>query len=364
MSINNLHGGDLDAISRIYNIPKNSIINFGGNVNPLGLPHSVKEAIANDVSICENYPDVSYLELRKAIGSYAGVNPDYIVPGNGSSELISGYIKYVKPKKALIISPAYSEYLKEINVIGGEAIFFKLSEDNDFVLDISSLINELSEDIDLLVMCNPNNPTGSFIGGEGLRLVLEHCNNNNIKVMIDETYVEFSDPVFKVSAVPLVKDFKNLFIIRGTSKFFACPGLRLGYGISSDGYTLASINSHKDLWSVNVFADLAGRVMFGDKKFITDTLSLIISERKRFIMELGALKSLKLYNTQSNFFLAKIIADITSDDVFNKLIEKGILIRNCKDFPFLCNSYIRFCILSKDNNTLLIENIKDILRGL
>lgn len=362
MSTNNLHGGDLDEISRIYNINKSDIINFSGNVNPLGLPESVKKAIADNTDICTNYPDVSYLELRNAIKEYTGANIDNIIVGNGSTELISCFIKYVKPKKAVIVSPAYSEYLKEIKAAGGEALLFELTKNEEFMLNTDKLINTLDSYVDLLVICNPNNPTGTYITESEICKILNCCKANNIKLMIDETYVEFSDKDAKVSAIPLAADYNNLFIVRGTSKFFACPGLRLGYGICSDKATVEYINSHKDLWSVNVFAELAGKIMFTDSKFINSTLNLINSEREKFIKELGVLKGLKLYTSQSNFFLAEILKeDITSDYIFNRLIKKGILIRNCADFPYLSNRFIRFCILDKNNNTLLIENLREVL---
>lgn len=364
MTNTNLHGGDLDEISRIYNINKADILNFSGNVNPLGLPVSVKEAIKNNIDICTNYPDASYLQLRQAISHYAGVNYEHIMIGNGSTELISGFIRYVHPKKAVIISPAYSEYLNEIKAVNGKAILFELKEEDDFVLNIQELINILSDDVDMLVICNPNNPTGSFLSRKQLKIIFNHCQQNSINVMIDETYVEFSSPEFEVSAMPLAKEYDNVFIIRGTSKFFACPGLRLGYAVCSNEQVINHINSGKDLWSVNVFADLAGRTMFTDKKFISDSIKLINQERIRFFKELGCISGIKLYNTQSNFILAKILKQgINSDYVFNTLIKESILVRNCSNFPFLGDCFIRFCILDKENNSKLINSLLKILRG-
>lgn len=360
MSINNIHGGDLDEISRQYNIDKSNIINFSGNVNPLGLPDSVKKAITENVELCTNYPDVNYVELRRSIAAYVNTDFSNVLIGNGSTQLISGFIKYVKPKNAVVVSPAYSEYLKEINAAGGRSRLFELKYVNDFILDIDKFISALSDDIDLAVICNPNNPTGTFINQNQIEYILKRCKKHNIKLMIDETYVEFAEK--QISAIPLCNKYDNLFIVRGTSKFFACPGLRLGYGICSDKATIDCINSHKDLWSVNVFGELAGKTMFNDKKFIADTRQLISSERRRIIQEFGKIRGCRLFTSQSNFFLCEITDDaITSDYVFNQLIKKGILIRNCKDFPYLSNKFIRFCILSKENNSLLIENLKNIL---
>ena len=159
MKLMTVHGGDLDVISREYNIPKNEIVNFSGNVNPLGLPPSVKKAIKENVDCATDYPDVSYVGLRNAISSYTGVKSENIVVGNGSTELISAFIKVSEPKKAVIVSPAYSEYLKEIKLLGGEVELFELMEDKDYMLDVDTLISHITKDTDIVVICNPNNPT-------------------------------------------------------------------------------------------------------------------------------------------------------------------------------------------------------------
>lgn len=362
MSLNVIHGGDLDEISRIYGINKEEIYNFGGNVNPLGLPESVKKAIADNADAPTVYPDVSYVDLRSAIGEYTGINPRHIMVGNGSTELISMCIKTVNPQKAVIVSPAYSEYLKEIKLIGGSAELFPLKEKDEYMLNIPELKNILTPDIDMLVICNPNNPTGTYVTCDETREILKHCKTNNIMVMMDETYVEFSDISRNVSAMPLVEEFDNLFIIRGTSKFFACPGLRLGYGSCSNKKIISYINTHKDPWSVNIFAEISGTVMFRDKEFINKTRCLINSERNKIFKELFSLDSVHVYDTQSNFFLLRLKNNnITSTDVFNKLIQNKILIRDCSDFPYLDNHFIRFCILDENSNSLLLKELKKIL---
>ena len=180
--------------------------------------------------------------------------------------------------------------------------------------------------------------------------------------MMDETYVEFSEPEKHVSAMPLIDKYPNLMIVRGTSKFFACPGLRLGYGACSDKETLDYVNSHKDPWSVNVFAELAGKIMFVDTDFIKSTTDFISAERTRIKEELSKWKNIKVYDTQSNFFLVEILRDdITSDEIFHNLIQKKLLIRDASNFPYLGSKFLRFCILNKEENNLLLSNLKKII---
>lgn len=364
MSSTQVHGGDLDIISRRYGIDKKDIVNFSGNVNPLGLPEEVKAAVRDNLSVICDYPDVSYLKLREAIASYTGADIESIIVGNGSTELISTYIKTLCPKESIIISPAYSEYQREIELTGGSITLFPLLEEEDFVLNLDRLTALITDKTDLVVLCNPNNPTGSYVTADKLKILLNCLKEHNAYLMIDETYIEFADEVRYVSAMPLTHDYTNLFIIRGTSKFFACPGLRLGYSACSDSTLRERAASYKDPWSVNSYAELAGCVMFTSEEFINKTRSLIISERSRIRTELLKWKNIRLYDTQSNFFLLRLKReDISAADIFERLINKKLLIRDCSSFPYLDGHYIRFCIQLPQQNDMLLKELKEIIEN-
>lgn len=359
-----VHGGDLDIISRQYHIPKEDIINFSGNVNPLGLPEEVKDAIRNNLSAICDYPDVSYLKLKEAIAAYTGAEAESILVGNGSTELISTYIKTLSPKKSIIISPAYSEYQRELELAGGEITLFPLKEQDGFVLDLQALKKLVTDETGLVVLCNPNNPTGSYVTEERLRDLLTYLKKCGAYLMVDETYIEFADDVKKVSAMPLTKEFENLFIIRGTSKFFACPGLRLGYSACSDSSLRERAAAFKDPWSVNSYAELAGCVMFTSEGFIKRTRELVVAERNKIREELKGWKNIRLYDTQSNFFLFRLLRDdISAHNIFEKLISKKLLIRDCSSFPYLDGHYIRFCIQKPEENDMLLREMKEIIEN-
>lgn len=364
MSNTQVHGGDLDIISRKYGISKADILNFSGNVNPLGLPDEVKNAVRDNLSAICDYPDVSYLKLREAIAAYTGADVNSLLVGNGSTELISTYIKTLCPKESIIISPAYSEYQREIELTGGKITLFPLLEEDGFVLNLNSLRALITDKTDLVVLCNPNNPTGSYVTADKLRLLLDVLKEHSAYLMIDETYIEFADDVKAVSAMPLTNEYSNLFIIRGTSKFFSCPGLRLGYSACSDSALREKAASFKDPWSVNSYAELAGCVMFTSQGFIDKTRKLIISERNRIKTELLSWKNITLYDTQSNFFLFKLTRDdISAADIFEKLIQKRLLVRDCSSFPYLDGHYIRFCIQLSEQNDLLLKELKEIIEN-
>ena len=359
MSLTHAHGGDLDAIQKAYGIPREEIIDFSGNINPLGFPKKAEEALKNNLHLIRTYPDKRYAALKKAIGAYTGADPAHIVVGNGSTELISTFIQTVNAKKSIIMGPAYSEYEREVSLNGGSFTYFPLKEEDDFRLNLPALLELLTPEIGMFIACNPNNPTGTAIRTEEMRQILTHCKQIGASVMIDETYIEFSDILPEICSIPLVTEFDNLFVIRGTSKFFAAPGIRLGYGISSNQAFLERLTANQDPWSVNSLADFAGQHIFGDLEFHKATQTLVSAERKKAIAELSTWKNIKVYPSEANFILLKLQTDkVTAHDLFEKCIVKKMLIRDAASFTFLDESFLRFCILSPEHNAALLEELK------
>ena len=265
------HGSDLEKIEAIYGIKKEDITSFSANVNPLGISYKLRNELASHIDAITSYPDREYTSLRKCIGDY--VNTDYrnILVGNGSTELISLVIQITKPQKALIVGPTYSEYEHEVALEGGRSHYFRLKESDDFNLNIDSLQEALTPDIDLLVICNPNNPTSSQIKRSTMRTILDTCKEKGIFVMVDETYVEFSENYDEITSIPLTEYYNNIIILRGISKFFAAPGLRLGYAICGNRQLLKEIDSRKNPRTINSLAAIAGEIMFQDTEYIEDT---------------------------------------------------------------------------------------------
>lgn len=358
------HGSDLEAIERIYHIKKEDIVSFSANVNPLGISYQLKSALAENLDAITTYPDREYTALRQCIAAYANTQPENIIVGNGSTELISLFIQTRHPKKALILGPTYSEYEREISLGGGTTLYYPLKEENDFLMDEKDFCKHLSDQLDLLVLCNPNNPTSTAITSKQMRRILDVCLQYGIFVMVDETYVEFAPEEAKITSVPLTNYYSNLIILRGTSKFFAAPGLRLGYAVTGNQDLIKAINTRKNPWTINSLAEIAGHLMFSDKEYIQHTRGLICSERDRLFQELSSWDSVKVYQPTANFLLVKILReDVTSQDLFDHCIRKGLMIRDCSTFPFLDNHYIRFCIMNPEQNNRLLEAFREVLQA-
>ena len=349
------HGSDLEKIADYYHLDKEKIVLFGANVNPLGLSGQVKKDLAEHLDIISSYPDRDYTDLKKAIAAYTNTSPEHIVVGNGSTELISLLISQRAPKRALLLGPTYSEYARELNLVGGTLEYYNLKEEQDFRLDISDLTDTLKSDIDLLIICNPNNPTSSAISTADMKKLLTVCRSLGIFVMIDETYVEFAPDIDTISAVSLTTKFDNFMILRGTSKFFCAPGLRLGYGICGNLAFLERMNSIKNPWTINTLAALAGEAMFMDTDYIQSTKDYIQSERTRCIDILSKRDNLKIYPAYANFILVKLLDGTTSFEMFERCIKSGLMIRDCASFHGLDGEFIRFCIQKKEDNDRLLN---------
>ena len=180
--------------------------------------------------------------------------------------------------------------------------------------------------------------------------------------MIDETYVEFAPSVEEISGIPLVSEFDNLMIIRGVSKFFAAPGLRLGYGMTSNRQFLEELKKHQNPWSLNSIGAFAGELMLEDTEYIRQTRELILSERSRCLDTLKSFPYVKTYPAYGNFILLKLLKEgLTSFDVFEHAVRQGMMIRDCSSFEGLPGEYVRFCIMNPEDNTRLLRCLGELL---
>lgn len=356
------HGSDLEAIEKYYHIKKEDIVSFSANVNPLGISYQLRSTLADNLDAITTYPDREYTALRTCIATYAGTQPENVIVGNGSTELISLFIQTKHPKKALVLGPTYSEYEREIALGGGTTLYYPLKEKNGFHMDVEDFCKHLSDQLELLVLCNPNNPTSTAITCSQMRRILDACLQYGIFVMVDETYVEFAPEEKEVTSIPLTNYYTNLIILRGTSKFFAAPGLRLGYAVTGNQDLIKAINTRKNPWTINSLAEIAGRLMFPDEEYIQHTRELISGERDRLFHELSTWDSVTVYEASANFILMKIRKPgVTSQDLFDHCIRKGLMIRDCSTFPFLDDHFVRFCVMLPEQNERLLEAFREVL---
>ncbi len=358
MSIN--HGANLYDLSKKYGFSKDEFLDFSSNINPFGASTLAKETVINNIDQVSIYPDPNYINLKNSISNYCNCLQQNIILGSGATELISSFIKTINPTNALLLSPAYSEYEKELSKINCKIDKYYSKPENNFKIDVADLINTVNKNnYQLIIICNPSNPTGFTFTNTEIKLLLK---STNAFVMVDETYIEFTDNA-KFSSTKLVDNYNNLFVIRGTSKFFSTPGIRLGYGLISNENVKKSINSNLDLWNINILASLMGEVMFKDSAFINNTVEVMTNQRTLLLKELKKLKDLKIYDSQGNFILCEIVSKaLTASKVREKLIPHKIIIRDCSSFDGLGEYFFRVCILKPEDNQLLLKSLNTILK--
>ena len=356
------HGSDLEKIEEIYHIPREEITSFAANVNPIGISPKLRSALAEHIDAITGYPEREYTSLRKCIASYADTNFKNIIVGNGSTELISLFIQILKPHKALILGPTYSEYEREVTLAGGTSRYYRLDESHGFSVHVDLLARQLNETFELLILCNPNNPTSTAISRSDMRQILDICKENGIYVLVDETYVEFAEDLHAITAIPLSQYYNNIIVLRGVSKFFAAPGLRLGYAVCGNRDLVKEVVGHQAPSALNTLAAIAGEIMFTDEDYIARTRKLISSERDRICQKLDSIPGVAYYPPKANFILLKILKeDVAAMDIFEAAIRKKLMIRDCSDFPFLNNKYFRFCIMMPEKNDELLNVIEKLL---
>lgn len=365
------HGGNIYKIFREKNIDK--ILDYSSNINPYGLPENLKKEIFEKLFVLERYPDPDYIELREKIAEKNNLNIENIIVGNGATEIIFLFMKILSPKKVLIVSPTFGEYERAIkaSTLAADSLeinYFELKEAENFVLNVKNLETELENNYDLLILCNPNNPTGQFLKLKKLEEILKICEQKNTKLFVDEAFIEFVEDWENESIINSKENKENLFVIRAFTKFFAIPGLRLGYGICFNNNLLKKMLEKKEPWSVNNIADLAGKTVLDDENYIQKTKKWIKDQKKYMYENLNKIEGLRAYKTEVNFILLKIEDNLLEKglDVKNlrkKMLEKGILIRDASNFIYLNKHYFRLAIKDKLNNEKVIETLTSILKN-
>ena len=386
------HGGNIYKIFREKNIKE--ILDYSSNINPYGIPESLKKRITENLEILERYPDPDYIELRQKLAHLNKVDISNIILGNGAIEIIFLFMEVINPKKILIVSPTFGEYeravkaterVEDSSILGDsnkkkddeksfgkqkiEIEYFELKESDDFKLNIHNLKNELEKKYDLLIICNPNNPTGKFLKLSETEEILKECNKYNTKLFIDEAFIDFLEDGIKESIINTKENKQNLFVTRAFTKFFAIPGLRLGYGVYFDKNLEKEISEKKEPWSVNNIAEMAGLTVLDDTEYIEKTLKWITKEKIYMYEKLNEINGMKAYKTEINFITVKIEDKLFSKELNvkilrEKMLEYSILIRDASNFKFLDERFFRLAIKNRENNDRVIEVLKEIFNNL
>ena len=349
------HGANVDNMAKKFGKNEHDIIDFSSNVNP-HIISDLGKYVLEGLEKSRSYPDINYTNLRNNISDYIKVDSELIIPGNGATEIIYLLMKSIKRRLA-ILNPTFSEYGRGAKLNNLEIIDFHLKEENNFSIDLDEIQKNMDK-FDSLFICNPNNPNGKV---KDLNELLDLMIENDKLLIVDETFMEFVGEEEKYSLINKIEQTPNLFILKAVTKFFGMPGLRLGYGVTSNKQIIKNIYEYKEPWTINSFAENLSNYLFKDKEYINGSKDYYINERKFMLEELRKISRLKVYDTDTNFVLIKLDDD-EANSLKLELFEKyNILIRDASNFIGLDKSYIRVAIKSHNDNKVLIESLRKIL---
>jgi len=329
------------------------IVDFSSNINPAGMPASVKSILKKRLNKMEHYPDLHSSDLISNLKKYTGLSKTNLIVGNGAIEIIYNFCSAFLSKKRILISvPTFGEYEAAAKLAECKITFFKtmnLSENLD------SFISKIPTN-GCIFVCNPNNPTGAILSKKQLTKIILSAKRKSCLVFIDESFIELV-PQSNQSILNLVKIYDNLFVLRSLTKSFALAGIRIGYAGSSKEI-INILQKIKIPWSVNALAQEAGIIAINNKQYLKKS-KLIIKKESNFLKnKISDLPGFECYDSSTNFILIKTKQDSTK--IQKKLLKHKILIRDCKNFRGLNNHYIRIAVRSHQDNLKLIQALEAI----
>ncbi len=351
------HGGDI----YLESAPSGKWLDFSANINPLGMPDFVRKAILEHMDDIVHYPEPDARSLRQVLAESEGLSPENLILGNGAAELFYLFFYTVRPKHVLIPIPSFSEYERSARAAGSEVVFFPLLPQEDFVPDMEKLMSCAAES-DCLIMGNPNNPTGTLIPVDDLKRLVRCCEEHGCWLIMDESFLDFREDRAKYTLQHLVKQYEKLIVLRSLTKFYAIPGLRLGFGLVPSELR-SRMEAGKDVWNVNLFAQYAGRAAVANVEYAEKTRKLLREEQVYMTNFMKQLPVEKVFEPAVNFMLVKCGNNRLSKHVLKGMKERGILLRNCSNYPGLeSGGYLRMAIRSHWENEIVLQAWKDILR--
>ena len=384
-----LHGGEIYDTQAVQ-------YDFSVNINPLGLPDTVRGALVGALDSLTQYPDQECRALRQALAQYTGVPADRILCGNGASELIEAAVRALHPGNILLTAPSFSGYRHAAEGAGVEIRYHMLRREEDFALT-DRYLEDLTPDTDMAILCSPANPVGNLIEPDLLTRIVETCEEREIWLMVDECFLGFvSDEEarttrrflepggrFSDSSCRTPEDrnrpARHLLVLDAFTKRFAMPGIRLGYLMAADSAILLRIHAQQPEWSVSLPAQAAGCAALaaeGIKAYemeakrsnaiSTDAKSsegtyleaarhMIASERRKMVKALAEM-GCRVFPGNANFIFFS-----SEKELYRPLLARGFLIRNCDNYPGLGRGDYRIAVLRPEQNDALLQAMREIL---
>ncbi len=338
-----------DKKYNIYNLaeelrlPERRIIDFSNPSNPLGVSKKIKAELRTHLKYLHNHPDPEASRLRKRLCQYLGINTELIIFHNRGFELIYFLITVLKPTQLIISPPAHPEYENIGRTCGIVCSYVELNNINNSIRDSS-----------VIIISNPNYPSGTLINKDTILKLIELTRKNNCFLIIDETFMDFCQNT--ESVISYVNDNKNLCVLRTFSYFYCLSGLRAGYAVIHPE-TSDKLKPFKNFLIINNLAQRAGVIAIKDKVYKKETF-LFLEKEKIFIEKAFTKLGLDFLPSNTNYYLIK---SEKAEEIYLKLLNQGILTGKCDEFRSLGDNFLRIAIKSHRENSILVKELQRIL---
>ncbi|PIP69488.1 MAG: threonine-phosphate decarboxylase [Nitrospirae bacterium CG22_combo_CG10-13_8_21_14_all_44_11] len=385
------HGGNIYILSEKLRLNEKNIIDFSASINPLGIPRSAISAIKDNAKRLYNYPDPDAKRLRLQLSKQHKINPESIICGNGSTELIYLVARALRPERVLIPAPTFSEYERACRISNKLRVMsYELKKEDNFDINTDTFIEALEQQnsrgprkvadflgqrtaeqpgenttellrycsnapVNLAFLCNPNNPTGRALKKTNVIKIADASRKLKCYLIIDEAFIDF---VPEESVIKEVEKNPYLIVLRSLTKFYALSGLRIGYGVFPLNI-IETIKNHKEPWTVNTLAQTAGVAVFNDAAFKKKTFRVI--KREKDFLEKGFKRlEISYIPSEANYYLLRINH---AKEIISALRNKGIIVRDCSNFKGLDGAYIRIAVKSREDNMRLLNVIARLMKS-
>lgn len=330
-------------------------------VNPFFPSKRMKDELRSNFDVLlTNYPSGMYVNSLLA-GKYFGIKQEYIVVGNGAAELIKVVLENHAKGKVGIIYPTFDEYP---NRLQKEQIVSFIPQNDNFDYSVDELINYFKEtSISLLMLVNPDNPSGHYLTKNDVLRLAKWCEEENIYLLVDESFVDFTDGHRENSLLKnsLLEKNPYLMVMKSISKSYGIPGLRLGIFATSNQKLISKIKKEVSIWNINSFAEFYLQIFGKYEKDYDIACDKFIEERNSFYKKMNKISYLRVIPSQANFFLCEIIHKFTSAELIEILIEHDVLISDCGQKSNMNGkNIVRFAIRGREDNDQLIKILKDL----
>lgn len=350
------HGGDVFGAARRLGISVSQLTDFSASINPMGISHHALDRLKRELALVQHYPDSAQQELRELIASEEKIDLRCILFGNGATQLLHLVSRWLNPRKALLLAPGFSEYRSALERLDCKIAEYTLKPKEHFQIDPTDLFQHINEQRPNLVMlANPNNPTGAVISHLALVGLAKFCHSRAIHLILDESFLDFTS---QRSMASLAVRQDCLIVLRSLTKFYALAGLRIGYLVASRAL-ICSLAECIEPWSVNTLALVAAAESLKDVEYRRRTVALIASERGYLSNGLKRLRWIEPLPSQSNFLLAQIkLPGVRGMDLRRALEKNAILIRDSTGFHGLSSQFIRFAVRTRRENQVLLRALR------